>query len=77
MTKKQRIITTSVIASIILISLGANGYFLINNWLKAERATYANLGAIQLRENVYNTATQNGFVVIGNAEGKQIKLTIE
>lgn len=66
-----------IIALVVLVSISANGYFFFNNWIKGERQNYFNAGAIQLRENVYNAATQNGFVIIANSKGEQLRLIKE
>jgi len=70
MTKQQRTLVAILLGFILLGSLVVNFYIFGKDQLEKER----NLGALQLRENIYNIAKTNGFVIIANMKGEQIRL---
>ena len=65
-----------IILLVAVISIIANVWFFGGKWLTNERQKYLDGGAIQLREQIFNIAKQQGWVIIGNSAGEQIKLQI-
>ena len=65
-----------IILLVATISIIANLWFFGQKWLANERQKYLNSGAIQLREQIFNIAKQQGWIIIGNNAGETIKLEI-
>lgn len=65
-----------LILLIAVISIVLNLWFFGGRWLQTERQNYLNAGAVQLRDQVFQIATQQGWVIIGNSVGETIRLEI-
>lgn len=66
----KRVITVVLVLIFIALTLGNIYSF----WIKPERQRYLEVGAIQMRNAIYNAVVRDGRVTVGNSEGEQIIL---
>jgi len=74
---KNLITPFRILLLVAVISVVANLWFFGGKWIAKEKQAYLNGGAIQMRDLIFNTAKQQGWIIIGNSSGEQIKLEIE